>query len=179
MYMPQPGEGELIIGVSIQLPEVTSRLVQERRSHLGDPLAYKIPPHITLLGPTVVREADLPQIRAGLREIGKARPSFKVRLLGTGTFLPVSPVVFLKLVEGADHCQILERLVRHTVTEANPRFEYHPHVTLAHEVSAGALEQGLETMAEFDRSFTVNGIRLYIAGDDGVWRPVRKFNLTG
>ncbi|MEK8228393.1 2'-5' RNA ligase family protein [Oerskovia sp. M15] len=59
------------------------------------------------------------------------------------------------------------------------RFNYHPHVTVAHEVDDEALDQAFEEMADFEASFDVASIYLYEHGDDGVWRPARRFELAG
>ena len=59
------------------------------------------------------------------------------------------------------------------------QFDYHPHVTVAHEVADEQLDAAQADLAGFDASFLVDSFHSYAHGDDGVWRPVRDFTLTG
>ena len=61
--------GTVTIGVSIAVPEPHGSLLQERRAGFGDPAAYGIPTHVTLLPPTEVGDSDLPAIEAHLLEV--------------------------------------------------------------------------------------------------------------
>ncbi len=87
-------------------------LLQERRAGFGDPAACGIPTHVTLLPPTEVHAADLPAVEAHLTEVAVAGRPFPMRLSGTGTFRPLSPVVFVKVVQGAEACAWLRPRVR-------------------------------------------------------------------
>ena len=57
--------------------------------------------------------------------------------------------------------------------------DYHPHVTVAHEVPDDQLDAAFAGLADFDASFVVDSFHSYAHGDDGVWRPARDFSLTG
>jgi len=177
--LPERGDDQVRIGVALTVPEPYGSALQEARASFGDPLAPFIPPHITLLGPTVVDERDLDALGVHLAEVASRFRPFALHLRGTGSFRPVSPVVFVQVVEGISICEDLERAVRSGLLEQDLRFNYHPHVTVAHEVDEDALERAFDGLAEFEASFVVGGFQSYRHGDDGVWRPVRTYPFTG
>ncbi|WP_448631515.1 2'-5' RNA ligase family protein [Cellulomonas soli] len=179
MNLPERVDDEVRIGVSITVPEPWGTRLQDARAGFGDPAAEQIPSHITLLGPTVVRPELLPAIDEHLRELAARHEPFTLRLRGTGTFRPVSAVVFVQVVDGISGCERLEHDVRSGPLAQDVRFNYHPHVTVAHELPDDALDAAFEGLAGFDASFVVSAIHSYEHGDDGVWRPARDYPLGG
>ncbi|SDC54769.1 2'-5' RNA ligase [Sanguibacter gelidistatuariae] len=177
MIFPERVGEQRRIGVAIEVPEPFGTELQSARKQFGDPLADLIPPHITLLGPTVVEPADMDEVAAHLEAIAHQFPPFTVRLRSSGTFRPVSPVVFVQVAQGIAECESLERAVRSGPLTQTLRFNYHPHVTVAHEVPDIALDVAFETMGEYAAAFEVVAISLFEHGDDNVWRPVRRFAL--
>jgi 2'-5' RNA ligase len=85
---------ERTIGVAVAIPEPYGSELQAHRESFGDALASSIPTHITLLPPTPVPAADFDRIKEHLRKVADAEHPFEIHLRGTGTFHPVSPVVF-------------------------------------------------------------------------------------
>ncbi|MDO8148188.1 2'-5' RNA ligase family protein [Isoptericola sp. b515] len=179
MRIPPRGPGQVRIGIAIAVPEPYASQLQDARSRFEDPLAQAIPPHITVVGPTVVDRADMPTVGEHLRKVADEMPPFRVHLRGTGTFRPVSPVVFMTLAEGIAECELLEQQTRSGVLAQELRFNYHPHVTIAHEVPEPALDRAFDEMAGYEAVFEVTEIWQYEHGDDGVWRPQRPFTLRG
>lgn len=165
------------IGVAIAIPDPWGAQLQEWRARFGDPMATTIPTHITLLPPTAVDDAALPDIEGHLRGIAEHERPFDLRLRGTATFRPVSPVVFVQLAKGISDCERLEAQVRSGPLTRKLAFYYHPHVTVAHDVPEEALDRAFEELSDFDASFSVWGFSLYEHGPDGVWRPQRDFVL--
>lgn len=165
------------IGVAIEVPAPFGLQLQAARAGFGDPLAPYIPPHITLLGPTEV--ADLDPVVEHLTSVAKARSPFTVHLRGTGTFRPVSAVVFVQVAMGISECEQLERAVRAGPLDQESRFNYHPHVTVAHDVPDDALDRAFDELADYEASFRVTSMHVYTFGDDEVWRPVRDVPLAG
>ncbi len=172
-----PGENQRLIGISIEVPPPFAQELTSARASFGDPLAYAIPPHITLLGPTVVNDADLDMIRDHILGVTARAVPFRLHLRGTATFRPVSPVVFIQVVQGISECESLERTVRSGPLEVPIRFNYHPHVTIAHEVDDAALDRAFAEMNSYEAVFQVNKIHLFEHGKDQVWRPVSSFVL--
>ncbi|MDC7119953.1 2'-5' RNA ligase family protein [Cellulomonas fimi] len=177
MRLPERSGDQLRIGVAVTVPEPWGSELRAARSRYGDPLAEFIPPHITLLGPTVVDPEQMVEVEEHLTKAAARHTPFVVRLRGTGTFRPVSPVVFVELVDGAPGCAALERSVRTGVLDQDLRFDYHPHVTVAHEVPDDRLDAAAAGLADFEAAFVVTEFHSYLHGDDGVWRPVQDFAL--
>jgi len=177
--LPERSGDQVRIGVAITVPEPHGAVLQAARARFGDPWAHFIPPHITLLGPTVVEHDAIEAVDEHLAAVAAAHVPFVVHLSGTGTFRPVSPVVFVTLADGTGGCSALERGVRSGVLAQEVQFDYHPHVTVAHEVADEQLDAAQVDLAAFDASFLVDSFHSYAHGDDGVWRPVRDFTLTG
>ncbi|NYI07978.1 2'-5' RNA ligase family protein [Allostreptomyces psammosilenae] len=163
------------IGVSIPVPEPHGSLLQDSRAGFGDPLARCIPTHITLLPPTEVAGDALPAIDAHLRRVAEEGKPFDLRLEGTGTFRPVSPVVFVRVAEGAEGCSRLQEAVRSGPLRRELHFPYHPHVTVAHDIAEAAMDRAFEELADYRGAFLVEAFSLYRHGEDGVWRPVRHY----
>ena len=88
------------IGVAIGIPEPCTSELQGWRERLGDPNAADIPPHVTLLPPTTLTTDDLHAVEEHLREAAAGVEPFVMHLRGSGTFRPVSPVVFVTLAQG-------------------------------------------------------------------------------
>ncbi|GAA1520814.1 2'-5' RNA ligase family protein [Streptomyces albidochromogenes] len=173
--------GTVTLGVSIAVPEPYGSLLQERRASFGDPAAHGIPTHVTLLPPTEVDAAVLPAVEAHLARVAASGRSFPMRLSGTGTFRPLSPVVFVQVVEGAAACSWLQKRVRDAsgplVREL--QFPYHPHVTVAHGISEEGMDRAYEELSAYAAEWACTGFALYEQGADGVWRKLREFAFGG
>lgn len=177
MNIPDRVGDQRRVGVAIEVPAPFGPELQRARKRFGDPLAELIPPHITLLGPTILEPEDIAAVDAHLSRVASSALPFEVHLRSAATFRPVSPVVFVQVAQGIPECEMLERLVRSGPLEQSLRFNYHPHVTVAHEVPDAALDVAFEEMAEYEAIFGVDAISLYEHGDDNVWRSVRTFPL--
>jgi 2'-5' RNA ligase len=163
------------IGVAIAIPEPHGASLQAFRASYGDPLATAIPTHVTLLPPTPVHSSDLYDVEEHLRKVALAEQPFELHLRGTGTFAPVSPVVFVQLAQGIGDCERIEAQVRSGPLSRMLSFPYHPHVTVAHYLPQGVLDRAYSELATYDARFPVWGFSLFEHGDDGVWRPQRDF----
>ncbi|GAB3659420.1 2'-5' RNA ligase family protein [Actinocorallia lasiicapitis] len=172
-------ESDQTIGVSLAIPEPYGAELQRQRELLGDPLATKIPAHVTLVPPTPVPPSAMDEVVAHLESVAEVTGPFRLRLRGTGTFRPVSPVVFVAVVEGISPCELLQEKLRRPPLERELMFSYHPHVTVAHNVDDHTLDKAFKELAGFHAVFDVEEFWLYELGPDGVWRPVRAFPLLG
>mgnify|MGYP001192693653 CR=1 FL=1 len=165
------------IGVAVPIPDPWGAELEGWRSSLGDPEARAIPAHITLLPPTSVDVADLVEVERHLAAAAAAVVPFEVHLRGTGTFRPVSPVVFVALATGIAGCERLESGVRSGVLARPTEFPYHPHVTVAHDLPDEVLDQAYDALGGFSARFPVEDFCLYVHGDDGVWHVRTRFAL--
>jgi 2'-5' RNA ligase len=171
--------GEVRIGVAIAVPEPYGEELTRWREDFGDPLASHIRAHVTLLPPTTIQAQVLPEVRRHLAAVAAGERCFEIRLRGTGTFRPVSPVVFVQVAEGVAECEQLERRVRSGVLARDVNFQYHPHVTVAHHLGDEALDRAFTTLADYQVRFRVESFELFEHGDDGVWRPAERFWFDG
>lgn len=169
-----PGD-VLTIGVAVEVPEPFGPQLQQYRGAFGDPLADLIPAHVTLLPPTSVPAAQLADIEAHLSKVAAATTPFTLRLSGTDTFRPVSPVVYLCVVEGVDACDDLQRRVRTGPLTRELSFPYHPHVTVAHQLDSESLDRAQKTLVSYVAEFRVGSVGLYEQGADGRWRYRERF----
>lgn len=166
------------IGVSIPIPLPYADELQSARLKAGDPLADAVPPHVTLMPPTPVESYAEEALRTHLAAVAGSVAPFRMTLRGTGTFRPISPVVFVAVAEGIASCEQLERAVRSGPVERELAFPYHPHVTIAHGVPEEALDGAFTALSSYERSFQVAGFDLYEHGADQVWRSVRSWPLA-
>ena len=167
------------IGVAIGLPEPYNSELQRWRERLGDPNAARIPPHVTLLPPTEVPSGSLPEIEEHLRLVAMAEQDFEIRLRGSATFRPVSPVVFVPLVQGISECEQLEAKVRQGPLHRDINFPYHPHVTVAHDVPRDMQELAYNGLADLSAEFRVGHFTEFEQTPSGAWAIAREYPLTG
>jgi 2'-5' RNA ligase len=166
------------IGVAIAVPEPWGSQLQEYRAALGDETADGIPTHITLMPPFEIDVADLPTVEQHLAGASASNDAFRIRLRGTGTFRPVSPVVFVMLSEGISACEQLAFSIRRGPLAVDLQFPYHPHVTVAHHLCDQALDRAYEELARFECEFEVDRFHLYVHDQDAGWVATRDFLLT-
>ena len=164
-----------VIGVSIAIPAPFAAELQQLRASFGDPSAESIPTHVTLLSPTEITEDQVPEIHEHLERVAAEQKPFTMRLRSTGTFRPVSPVVFVQVAGGISECERIEQAIRTGPLKRESRFYYHPHVTIAHHVDEEAMDRAFSELASYECSFEVKAFHLYEQGDDLVWHAVRSF----
>jgi 2'-5' RNA ligase len=166
------------IGVAIDIPAPWGEQLTRRRADAGDPQAAYTPAHVTLLGPTEVATEALPAVERHLEKVAAAQPPFTVHLRGTGTFRPITEVVFVALAAGISECELLaEAITASDDVHRDSRFPYHPHVTVAQDVPAEALDAVFDDLAGFSAKFHVTSFTLFSHGGEGPWRPRRDFRL--
>jgi 2'-5' RNA ligase len=167
------------LGVAVSIPQPHATVLTGWRRRVGDPAADLIFPHVTLLPPTSVDVDDLGAIEAHLESAGHAVGRFAMHLSGTGTFRPLSQVVFVQVAAGLADCELLETHIRSGPLSRDIDFPYHPHVTVAHDLPDAALDVAYEGLATFVARFAVESFTMFERGTDGAWLPRREFPLTG
>ncbi len=165
----------LILGVAIALPEPVAADLAHWRAKVGDEGARKIPPHVTLLPPTRIDVGTLPEVRRHLGDVAAGVAPFEMHLRGSGTFRPVSQVVFVVVASGVSYCELMEAELRSGPLERDIEFPYHPHVTVAHDIPAAQLDEAYEGLAGYDARFTVDRLTCFEQLVDGAWRPSLEF----
>lgn len=167
-----------VIGVAIEIPEPYGTQLRQRRASYGDTLATTVPTHITLIPPTEVADVDLGQFEKNLAQVAQKHGSFDIALRGTGTFRPVSPVVFVSVVEGISPTEQLAADARALLDNLSYQFPYHPHVTVAQKVSEEALDQAFNELADFQCRWRVENFCMYIQNGSPEWLKHRQFDLS-
>jgi 2'-5' RNA ligase len=166
------------IGVAIDIPEPWGEQLTRRRAEAGDPQAEYTPAHVTLLGPTEVATGALSAVERHLEKVAAAQQPFTIHLRGTGTFRPVTEVVFVTLAVGISECELLaEAITSSDDVDRDSRFPYHPHVTVAQDVPAEQLDAVFDDLAGFSAKFHVTSFTLFTHGGEGPWRRRRDFPL--
>lgn len=166
-----------MISVSIAVPAPFAGELQRLRASFGDPSAESIPTHVTLLSPTEIEDGHGPEIHEHLARVAAEQHPFTMVLRSTGTFLPVSPVVFVQVAGGISACERIEAAIRTGPLKRDVQFQYHPHVTVAHHVDDLSMERAFNELASYECSFEVGALDLVEHGDDLVWRAVRSFDF--
>jgi 2'-5' RNA ligase len=172
-------DAPMTIGVAISIPQPWAEILDAVRASSGDPLAAFIPAHLTLLGPTDIDADRIGEVESRLAAAANAHAPFAVHMHGTGTFRPVTEVVFVAVSTGIGECERLASDVRLGPLMRDLHYPYHPHVTIAHDVPTDALDRVYAELAHFEARFTADHFTLYVHGSDGHWRPLRDFKLTG
>jgi 2'-5' RNA ligase len=165
--------------VSLAVPEPWGSRLQQFRVANGDTQGATIPTHVTLVPPVEVETSRLHDVEQHLEQVAAARPSYRMHLRGSGTFRPVSPVVFVNLVEGISQTEQLATACRRGPLALELDFPYHPHVTVAHVDDHVLLDRAFEELAAFDCAFTVDAFHLYVHQADLGWKATRDYRLTG
>ena len=174
--------GTVTIGVSIAVPEPSRQPAPGAARGLRRPRRYGIPTHVTLLPPTEVGGGACPAVEAHLAQVAAAGRPFPMRLSGTGTFRPLSPVVYVRVVEGAEACAWLQQRVRDASGPRGPRTAVPlppaRHRRPRHRRGGdGPRLRGARRLR--GRSGPAPASRSTSRARDGVWRKLREFPFGG
>jgi 2'-5' RNA ligase len=147
--------------VAVEVPEHLAHVLAQARRESGDPVADEMAPHITLVPPVHVPEHNVPEVHELLSAAARAMDPFEVHLRGTGSFRPVSDVVFVAVASGIGALEKLAAALRVRPLDPPLHFPYHPHVTLAQDVEHETLDRLYHEHAGFEARFEVASFRLY------------------
>lgn len=163
------------LGLAIEVPPPFGTRVDEARAGY-EPGHHRMPAHITLIPPFDADDEAVLAVRQHCEGVARAHVPFEVRLRGTGSFRPASPVAYVDVTGGADACAALEAALRTGPLAFESRFAYHAHVTLAHADDDAVLDRALADFADAQASFAVTAFRLY-EHRDGTWVPIGEHRL--
>ncbi|OIJ36290.1 hypothetical protein BK826_04430 [Rothia kristinae] len=157
------------LSVVLGVPEHIQDRVLSWRAAQG--LTSSAPPHITVLITETDPRDPLPErIAAELARVCREVGPFRVGFDGAETFLPVSPVAYLRIADGGDHLTRLHRICADLLPSASP-FDYHPHLTLAHGLDEEGLHRARRDFASCHLSFRAEQLQIF-HGDRTGWRDL-------
>jgi len=154
---PPPGERINLFSLVTYLPEPLAGFIDRLRQELVPGCSLRA--HVTHLVPRPLRDPQLAseEIREALREF---RP-FEIQLSDVGIFT-ITSVVHLALSKGFDEMLKMHEALNTGAAHFDEPFPYHPHVTLAQQISPAQVPAVFELAhyrwAEFThrRAFVVN-----------------------
>lgn len=161
------GDEGVSVGVVIPLPEPLRSHLRQTRASLGDPVAWSIAPHITLV--TGALATDWAAVRQHVRAVAARTGRFRISLRGTASFRPVTDVVYLQVEDGYDECVELHRALQAGPLSPQAEFDFHPHLTMAHDLPERKLDLALESLEGYAAEFPVDRIGLFEHDADGLW----------
>ncbi len=86
----------------------------------------------------------------------------------------------MAVAAGISECELLAAAISAAPRlRRDARFPYHPHVTVAQDVTAEDLDKVYEDLADFSARFDVEGFTLFSHSGEGRWQPRRDFALGG
>lgn len=165
------------MGVSIAVPEPFGEDLRTMRAGFGDPAAATVPSHVTLAPPFELTDQNRGSLTASLQEVASAHQRFTMRLAGSGTFRPVSPVVYITVAEGEQSVRSIAEAVQKLVGRTAANFPFHPHVTVAHHLDDAGLDRALGALVDYEAEFQVESFVLYKHQDPAGWVPTMEFPL--
>jgi len=164
------------LGVIISMPpDLAEELGQWRETFAGSG-AGAVPAHITLVSGRA--KGSWAEAAEHVRAIAREASPFIISLRGTGTFAPVSDVVFLKLDAGVEECVDLHSRLLDGPLEHLVEFGFHPHLTIAHDLDQPAMERAETALADFGAKLEVSSIGLYDYSHGG-WALREELPLGG
>lgn len=171
------GDAQPLVGVILGFPDPVTRELRAWRASFGDRMAEVIPAHITLV--TTTETSDWDAAARHVRAVAARTRPFTVSLRGTGTFRPVSPVVYVKVEEGFEDCVRLHLQLQQGPLARSLPFPYHPHVTVAHDLPPERLDAAQSGLSSYSASFTVTSMGLYEHDPDGFWQLREELEFGG
>lgn len=134
----------------------------------------RIPPHLTLVPPVNVAQADLPKALTVLRAAAAATaPRVNVSLGSPTSFLPVNPVLYLPIVSGADAVHALRHRVWKPPLSRELTWPFVPHVTVADDAPAETIDAAVTALAGFGAQVVFRRVHLLVERHPGPrWIPL-------
>lgn len=168
------------VGVVLLLPPPLREEVQGLRRALGDPALERVAPHLTLVPPVNVREADMPAALRLLRDAAAGVGPFSLDLGPVATFWPETPVLYLEV--GGAGTGPLERLRsavwRPPLQRVTGR-PFVPHVTVCDDADPALLGGAVAALSGYRAEMEVGEVHLLREGKGREWSPIAGVRLGG
>lgn len=169
--LPDP---QFTLGVVIPVPEPQRSVLRQWRREFGGVATEAIAPHITLVSGGYQESWE--QAAAQVRRAAQHSARFRVQLGAARSFAPASQVVYLPLVAGAERCLELHQLLLEQQLVHQSQFDYHPHLTIAQNLSDQLLDAAQQRLAEAELGFEADRVQLFDTRD-GAWNLSEEISL--
>ena len=159
------------LGVALLLPPVVSQEVDGLRRALGVDLA-RIAPHITLVPPVNVREDRLEEVFALVRRAAAATSPLTLRLGPPASFLPDTPVIYLRVGGDLDALRALRDGVFVEPLARALTWPWLPHVTLADDASPERIAAAVTALDGFVVEAVLDRVHVLRESPGRIWEPI-------
>lgn len=166
------------LGVALLIPPPAAVEIDGLRRALGDGARTRIPPHVTLVPPVNVPEESMPEALAVLRAAAGRTGPLDLRVGPAATFLPVNPVVYLRVGGALEPLASLRSQVLVPPLERTITHPFVPHVTVADDMAASRIPAAVDALADYVVDVRVDTVHLLEEGRGRVWRPIADVGLT-
>jgi len=163
------------IGVVLLVPQPLATELDGLRRALGATERDRVAPHITLVSPTNVRDAELLTSLDLVRRSAAAGEPLELELGPASTFAPVTPTVHLDVRgPGADAlADLRRRVVAAPPLDRPDELEWVPHVTLAQDVlTPGRIDAACAAFDGWRASVTIDRLHVLRQQPDLTWAPI-------
>jgi 2'-5' RNA ligase len=149
------------------------QFVEQLRENLHPDLP-NFPVHLTILPPRHLQGSELSALET-LEEICSQVEPFEVTLGDAETFVPVTPTVFIRVAQGADHMHELHDRLSTRALRAKEEWPYMPHLTIAmlatEELAQKAYITARDLWAQFrgNRSVAIRELTFVREEDENRW----------
>lgn len=177
------------LAVALLAPPAEAAAIDVLRRATGVPEPFGVAPHLTLVPPVNVAEADLPAVEATLRRVAAAARPVSLTVGPAATFLPETPTLHLA-VSGPDldGLRSIRGHLRAGPFDRPDVWPFHPHVTICEHASVELIQAGLVAFAGLRRRWQVDSLHLLEQHRHGPdhplhgrahWVPIREEPLGG
>jgi 2'-5' RNA ligase len=160
------------LGVVLFVPDPAAAEVQGLRRACGDGMLDRVPPHLTLVPPVNVPEADLSAALAVVRAAAGTSEPFTLELGPPATFAPAAPVVYLEVGGALDALHALRDAVFRPPLERPMTFPFVPHVTLADDMAEARIAATCAALTDYRVTVEIEAVHVLEEGPGRLWAAI-------
>ncbi|MEI7028364.1 2'-5' RNA ligase family protein [Paenibacillus sp. y28] len=146
-----------------------------------DPNYSLIPPHLTVREAGETDETGLQHIISHLNQLTAELAPFPITFNRFSTFYPVNPVIYMATADPEPFRRLHRKVCSGPLEVANPRYEFHPHLTIGQNLNNDELHDVLASLRNrpIDLTFIADRLHLLYQTDNRAWTTHQTFLLQG